>query len=82
MTPLEFEQQLIVLAKPDNMTDEECGPLPVYSDGEQCVSLWRMSWRERISALFFGRVWLQVYSGSTQPPVALAVTKELFEKGD
>ena len=44
-------------------------PLPVWTDGEQCVSCWRMSLRERFAALLFGRVWLAVLSGSTQPPV-------------
>jgi len=80
MEPLEFEQQSIILTKPNNMTDEECGPLPIYSDGRICVSLWQMSWRERVSSLFFGRVWLLIYSGQTQPPVVLQVTRELFEK--
>jgi len=82
MNPSEFEQQSIVLNKPNDMTDEECGPLAVYSDGQQCISLWRMSWRERISSLFFGRVWLWVYSGQTQPPVSLLATRDVFEKGD
>lgn len=55
--------------------------LPVWTDGEQCVSCWRMSWRERLSALLFGRVWLRVLSGSNQPPAALAAARSLFEKG-
>jgi hypothetical protein len=80
MNPLEFEQQQVTLAKPDSMTDEECGPLPIYSDGQYCVSLWQMSWRERLSSLFFGRAWLWVYSGETQPPVALMVVREIFTK--
>ncbi len=79
MKPLEFEQQSDILGKPDTMTDEECGPLPIYSDGQQCISLWRMSWRERVSSLLFGRVWLHVHSGRTQPPVGLQVTREVFE---
>lgn len=80
MNPLEFKQQLVILTRPDNMTDEECGPLPIYSDGQLCVSLWQMSWRERLSSLFFGKVWLLVYSGRTQPPVTLLATREFFEK--
>jgi hypothetical protein len=80
MGPLEFEQQSVILTKPDSMTEEECGPLPIYSDGQLCISLWEMSWRERLSSLFFGRVWLWIYSGPTQPPVALRATREIFEK--
>jgi hypothetical protein len=51
----------------ENVTD--VAPLPRWTDGEQCVSCWRMTWRERINALLFGRVWIAVLSGSTQPPV-------------
>jgi len=67
--------------RPAEMTEDECGPLPVYCDGEQCISLWRLSWRERISAFAFGRVWLQVFSGKSQPPVALTASKQIFQDG-
>ena len=82
MLPIEFKQQSALLAKPAGMTDKECGPLPIYSDGQMCVSLWQMSWRERLSSLFFGRMWLFVYSGKTQPPVSLLATQDIFEKGE
>jgi len=50
-----------------------CGALVVHrtADGKRCISCWRPSWRERLSILFFGRVWVDIFSGSTQPPVAL-----------
>ena len=78
MEPIKFEQANKDLLKPEGMTDEECGSLPVWSDGKECISLWQMTWRERLSALFFGRVWLSVHSGFTQPPVWLMATKEIF----
>lgn len=53
-------------------------PLPVWSDGEQCVSCWRMSFRERLSALIFGRVWLSVLSGHTQPPACVRSVRDYF----
>jgi hypothetical protein len=59
------------------MTEDECGTLPVATDGQVCLSLWKAGWRERLSILFFGRVWLWVYSGKTQPPVALAGQKSI-----
>lgn len=76
MKPIKFIQANKVLQKPATM--EDCEPLPVYSNGDYCLSLWRMSWRERFSALFFGRVWLFVLSGQTQPPVDVQVVKDVF----
>jgi hypothetical protein len=79
MKPIHFPQANRELSKPDSMTDEECGPLPVLTDGRMCVSLWKASLRERLSILFFGRVWLWIYSGYTQPPVALGGEKNIFD---
>ena len=80
MQPDKFPQANKDLVKPEGWTDEECGTLPVYTDGQQCISLWKMTWRERFSALFFGRVWLFVVSGPTQPPVFLLGTREIFKE--
>ena len=45
-----------------------------YKDGQAVViSCWRMSWRERLSALFHGRVYAHFWA-RTHPPMAL-VTK-------
>ena len=74
MKPITFVEHNAVLQKPANMTDKECGSLSVYRDGKQCISCWKMSFKERISALLFGKVWLYVLSGNTQPPVALEVS--------
>ena len=80
MKPTQFPESTKTLQRPDGMTEQECGPLPVYNDGTQSVSCWQMTWRERFSALFFGRVWLTVVFGYTQPPVALDAKKTIFEK--
>ena len=82
MEPKSFEQANRNLLKPEGMTDEECSSLPVFTDGKVCISLWQLTWGERLKALFFGKVWLFVHSGSTQPPVALMVEKEIFSQGD
>jgi hypothetical protein len=52
--------------------------LHVWSDGEQCVSCWKMSWRERLSAFLFGCVWLSCLSGRSQVPVALWASRNGF----
>lgn len=71
MKPIEFAEANRNLTKPPNMTDDECSSLAVFTDGQDCISCWRPTFRERISIALFGRVWLFVHSGHTQPPVAL-----------
>lgn len=88
MEPIKFPEQNGELGPPVNFDPEQSNAtdeivtLPVYRDGEQCISLWKMNWRERLSALIYGRVWLQVLSGSTQPPVALRAKKNIFMEVD
>lgn len=78
MKPISFENSTQVLIRPAGMSEQKCGPLPVYSDGQQCISCWRPSLRERVSMLLFGRVWLYVLSGKTQPPVSLKAKRNVF----
>lgn len=78
MEPKNFEQANKNLLKPEGMTEDECGSLPVFTDGTQCISCWQMTWRERWAALFFGKIWLSVYSGQTQPPVWLMSANKIF----
>lgn len=75
-----FEQANRVLTKPANMTDEECSSLHVYSDGHQCISCWGLTFKQRLSALFFGKIWLSVLSGNSQPPVWLDCGKTIFQE--
>jgi len=64
----------------DSVTD--VASLPVWTDGEQCVSCWKMTLKERLSALIFGRVWLALLCGETQPPACIIVSKEYLEEID
>ena len=80
MKPIKFDEANKQLLKPDSMTDEECSPLWVHTDGTQCISCWKMSLKQRLSALIFGKVWLSVYGGYTQPPVWVDCCKTVFIK--
>ncbi len=82
MECIDFKDANKTLLKPDSMTDEECGSLRVYTDGKHCVSCWKPSWKERLSLLFFGRAWLYVFSGNTQPPVYIALEKTVFHESN
>jgi hypothetical protein len=68
--PVTFPSANRTLTAPRGM-EQICGPLPVYTDGEFCISRWRPTWRERLAVLFGSSVWLWVVSGQTQPPVSL-----------
>lgn len=78
MQPIDFEESNKTLLKPEDMTDEECGPLPVWTDNKYCYSCWRPSLRERLSMLFFGRVWVSVHSEATQPPMGIWAERDPF----
>lgn len=80
MKAVKFKEANKNLLKPSSMTDEECGTLWVFTDEKRCISCWKMTWKERLKALFFGKVWLSVYSGQTQPPVWLLCDKTAFNK--
>ncbi len=75
MTPTDFRQANMTLTAPDG--HEDCGDLRAEVDSYQIVSCWSMSWRERFSALVFGRAWLGVANCSgTQPPVWLSAERD------
>ena len=60
-----------------NCTREDCLDLPVLNDGGQLLSCWRMSVRERVSALVFGTAWLCM-EAERHPPVWIRATKDVF----
>jgi hypothetical protein len=82
MRPTDFPEKTYTLQKPPSMTDEECSPLAVFSDGSVCMSRWMPSWRERLALLFGSPLWLYVVSGRTQPPVSLEIRREGFERDE
>ena len=63
-------------AEPDDPT--EVGDLPVHTTAKnEQISCWRLSWRERLSALCHGKVWLYVMG--RQPPVYVTSKKTVFQ---
>lgn len=78
LNPIKFPEANKNLLKPSSMIDEECSSLWVYSDGCECISCWKLSFAQRIKALLFGRIWLSVLSGHTQPPVWIDCDRTVF----
>jgi len=75
MIPIDFKEANKRLQKPSDMTIENCGSLPIAQTGNLCISCWRMSFKDRLLSLLFGKIWLVVRSGITQPPVKITVEK-------
>jgi hypothetical protein len=72
MKPVAFPESNATLQKPQGMTDEECVPLPVHrTESGQCISCWRLTWKDVLMIIFRRKVWLWVWSGKTQPPVCI-----------
>lgn len=76
MEPINFKEATMTLTAPSSMPDT--GDLPVYTDGKQCVSCWKPTWKERLSILVHGRIYLGVMGKRTQPPVWIAGTCPFF----
>lgn len=81
MIPTAFPDQTTVLHANPNQTEidgQSVGELPIFTDGDKVISCWQMTFRERLAALFYGKIWLGIYSGRTQPPVWLSTGKTVF----
>ena len=67
MKPIDFPEASIVLAK----DQPEYQQLPVFlsADGEEMISCWRLSLKERVILLITGRIWIRqlVFGQRLQP---------------
>ena len=80
MTPTYFPQANTQLQR--STDDDSAGHIPAHTDRTTVLSCWRLSWRERLAAVFTGRLWLWVRSGDTQPPVAMKIGGSPFDETD
>lgn len=70
MKPIKFKESNKTFTRPESMTKEECGPLPVYQDNHHIISCWKLTLKERVKILVKGKVWLWVW-GTKQQPISL-----------
>jgi hypothetical protein len=82
MEPIKFKESNKTLQKPESMTDEECLPLEVFTNGNECISKWKFSFKERIRILFGCNLWIYIFSGQTQPPIAPVIDWTVFEDSE
>ena len=66
MKPITFEDANTVV-----LGGNETGNLPAYTDNRIFITRWRASFRERLSILLFGNVWVALLC-SKHPPIAIA----------
>lgn len=78
MEPTSFPESNKLLKAPPQM--ENCIDMPVWTDGRMCVSRWRLGFLERVQVLIWGRIWVYVFSGATQPPIALIPDRTVFTR--
>ncbi len=72
MNSVTFKEQNGVLGKPPDMTDAECGSLPVFKDGQNCISCWEPTDAEIEDIIKTRRIYILLLSGPTQPPMAVS----------
>ena len=74
MRPVLFPEANKVLEKPPGFTDEQCGDLEVFTDGNCCVSCWELNKEELEMINKTGRVYALIITGTgTQPPMSLHI---------
>lgn len=76
MHPAEFPQVNKRLGAPKGC-EGEVGALPVCTDGNVCVSCWELTPEELEIVKRTGKIFLFVFSGETQPPVALVGAEDM-----
>lgn len=74
-----FKESNITMNPPEGQEDRVY-PLPVWAhpEGGMFISKWKMNWKDRIKALIFGAVWLNILS-QQHPPVGIS-TDYPFER--
>lgn len=85
MHPANFAESNKVLSKPDEMTDDECGPLCVcqafQGDLPVNISCWKPTKAELTEIISTGRVWVGVI-GPAMPPIWVSGHKPAFKVSD
>ena len=65
MKPVTFPQQSVIWAE----DQPPYLPLPAFTNDQETISCWALSWSERFRVLFTGRMWLRQmnFGDSLQP---------------
>jgi len=81
MKPINFPEVNVVLQKPKNMNDSECGALPIFrTPAGCCISCWKPTWKEIFNIFRSRKIWIWVWSGTSQPPIAIDTSNPFSTK--
>jgi hypothetical protein len=75
MTPIEFPEHNLVLAK----DQPQYQPLPVFMNDTETVSCWKLTFLERLTLLFTGRLWVRQLTFGHQLQPQLPQVERPFE---
>ncbi len=78
MIPVSFPEVNKTLGPPVGMTDEECSSLPIFTDGQVCISCWSLTDEEIADVVKKRQLWVWIHSGQTQPPISIETRKPRF----
>lgn len=74
--PVKWKEANKILVAPQDTTKEQVQDLHVFSNGNVCVSKWKLSEEAIKEIIDTGCIFLSVYSGNSQPPVFLGSEAE------
>ena len=74
MEPIDFTESTIKLGAPKGQ-EKEVRDLHVYTDKKKCISCWKLTDEEIETILKTKKIYVGVFSGSSQPPIFLTVDK-------
>lgn len=81
MQPVPFKQSNKKLeASTEIAKNYYCKPMDVYTDGEICISRWKIGFLDRIRLLFYGHIWVGILNGGKQNPMWLDACETVFYK--
>lgn len=74
--PTGFPECNKVLSAPAGVSEEQCGNLPIFTNGECCISCWQFS-AEEIEQLIAnkGKLYFVIHSGATQYPMSIEMQR-------
>ncbi len=79
MRPVKFSEANGSLSRPEGTTREECNLLPVFRNGTEIISCWKLTDEDLKRIFETKRIWLRVW-GDTHAPLSLD-SQSPFEEG-